>query len=181
MIEIRDTVDPARLGEVARDQFAIFPSVRYPVEIHQIELARLPAKPLLNRPINGGDGIDSPPLPPGNLVAEVMNVAVMGPALGDCEFVADLASHGAGLSELQMVGVSGASRADQTRLRPDEFEVGLVAEPTRFADREDALVDFAGSGVGFDRLIIINDWRNRRRSRLLGGWLHLSRASPWPL
>jgi hypothetical protein len=81
-----------------------------------------------------GDGIDGPPLPPGDFVAEVMDVTVMSPAQRDREFVADLAPHGAGLGELQAVGVCGTSRTDQTRLRSDELEVGLVAEPTRLAD-----------------------------------------------
>jgi hypothetical protein len=45
-----------------------------------------------------------------------------------------------------MVGVGGASRADQTGLRSHEFEVGFVAEPARLAERQDALVDLAGSG-----------------------------------
>jgi hypothetical protein len=94
-----------------------------------------------------GDGIDGPPLPPGGLVAEVVDVAVMSPAQGDGEFVADLPPHGAGLGELQVVGISGASCADQARLRSDEFEVGLVAQPTRFADRKNALVDLARNGV----------------------------------
>src|SRR5450631_3131208 len=45
--------------------------------------------------------------PPGGLVAKAMIVPVMGPAERDREFVADFASHRAGLSESQMVGVSG--------------------------------------------------------------------------
>lgn len=63
-----------------------------------------------------------------------MDVAVMGPARRDRELIADLEPHRAGLSESQMVGVTWASRANQTRLRAHEFEVGLVAEPPRFAE-----------------------------------------------
>src|ERR1700736_242860 len=86
-----------------------------------------------------------------------------------------------------MVGVGGASRADQTRLRSDEFEVGLVAQPTRFADRKDALADLAGSGIGLDRCRscrAIIDHRLRgdlRGSQWFGDRLDLFRASPWPL
>src|SRR5512141_3185160 len=98
-----------------------------------------------------GDGINRPPFPPGDFVAETMDVTVMRPAQGHREFIADLAPHRARLSELKMVGVGGASRADQTRLRSDEFEMGFVADPPRFADREDALVDLAGSGFGLKR------------------------------
>ena len=43
-------------------------------------------------------------------------VAVMGSAQRHREFIADLAPHRAGLSEPQMVGVSGASLTNQTRL-----------------------------------------------------------------
>src|SRR3982074_535773 len=99
----------------------------------------------------GGDGINGPSLPPGDLVAEAMDVTVVGSAKRHREFVADLAPHRTRLSELQIVGVCGTSRADQARLRSYEFEVGFVAEPARFVDREDALVDLAGGGVGLER------------------------------
>ena len=76
-----------------------------------------------------------------------MVVAVMGSAQRYGELVADLAPHRAGLSEPQMVGVSGASPANQTGLRCDKFEMGFVAMPTRLADCELAFLDFGGSGV----------------------------------
>jgi hypothetical protein len=72
----------------------------------------------------------------------------MNPAQGYGEFVADLASHCAGLGEPQMVGVGGASAAHQTGLRGNELEVGLVAVPTRLTDREFALLDFSWTSVG---------------------------------
>jgi hypothetical protein len=62
-----------------------------------------------------------------------------------------------------MVGVSGTSRADQARLRSYEFEVSLVAEPTGLTDREHALVDLAGSGVGVKKC--------RNRQVIITGWL----------
>jgi len=65
-----------------------------------------------------------------------MIVPVMGPAQRYRELVADLASHRARLGEPQMVGVSGASPADQTGLRCNELEVSLVTVPARLADRE---------------------------------------------
>jgi len=74
----------------------------------------------------------------------------MSPTQRYRELIADLESHCAGLGESQVVGVSRASCANQTRLRSYEFEVGLVAEPPRFADRQDALVDLAGSGIDLD-------------------------------
>jgi glycerol dehydrogenase-like iron-containing ADH family enzyme len=64
-----------------------------------------------------------------------MVVAVMGSAQRHRELVAHLSSHRAKLSEPQVVGVSGASPTDQTRLRCHEFEMSFVAMPTRLADR----------------------------------------------
>jgi len=62
------------------------------------------------------DGIDSLLAPPGLLVAKAMVVPVMGSAQRYGEFIADLESHGAWLGEPQMVRISRASSADQTRL-----------------------------------------------------------------
>src|SRR6202022_3511378 len=93
------------------------------------------------------NGIDSLLAPPGPLVAKAMVVPVMGSTEWYGEFVADLEAHPAGLSEPQMVSVSGASPADQTGLRRHELEVGLVTEPTRLADREYAFVDLRGGSV----------------------------------
>ncbi len=56
--------------------------------------------------------VDRRTIPPGLLVAKAMVVPVMRSTQRDREFVADLASHRAGLSESQMVGVSGASAAN---------------------------------------------------------------------
>jgi hypothetical protein len=115
-----------------------------------------------------------------------MVVPVMRSAQRYREFIADLASHRAGLSEPQMVGVSGASAANQTRLRCDELEVRFIAMPTRFADRELAFLDFGGSSVGLmmcrSGRTVVDGWlrRDRRRSRLLGRGFDLSRAPLWP-
>jgi hypothetical protein len=76
-----------------------------------------------------------------------MVVPVMSSTEWDGELVADLTPHRPGLGEPQVVGICGASPANQTRLRCHEFEVGLVAEPTRLADRKYALVDLGGIGV----------------------------------
>jgi hypothetical protein len=52
------------------------------------------------------------------------------------ELVAHLEPHRPRLSESEMVGVGGASPANQTRLRCNEFKVGFVAESSRLAERE---------------------------------------------
>ena len=63
-----------------------------------------------------GHGIDSPSLPPGDFVSDAVEVAVVNSAQRYGEFIADLAPHRPGLGELEMVGVGGASAADQTRV-----------------------------------------------------------------
>ena len=73
---------------------------------------------------------------------------MMGPAERDRELIADLAPHRAGLGEPKMVGVSGPSPANQTRLRCNELEMAFIAMPTRLADRELAFLDFCGSSFG---------------------------------
>ena len=109
-----------------------------------------------------------------------MIVPVMGPAQRDRELIADLAPHCAGLGESKMVRVSGASAANQTRLRCNELEMALIAMPTRLADRELAFLDFAGSSVGLkmrrSRGIVIDGWlrQDRRRSKWLGRVYDLS-------
>jgi hypothetical protein len=71
-----------------------------------------------------------------------MVIPVMRSAKRHRELVADLTPHRAGLSEPQMVGVGGASAANQTRLRCHELEVDLVAMSARLADGEFAFLDF---------------------------------------
>jgi hypothetical protein len=74
----------------------------------------------------------------------------MGSAQGYRELVAYLTSHRTELSEPEMVSVSGASPADKTWLRCNEFEVSLIAVATRLADRKLAFLNFGGSGVGLN-------------------------------
>src|SRR5258707_579260 len=73
------------------------------------------------------DGIDSPPLPPGDFVAEAMVVLMMRPAQRYCEFVADLAPHCALLGEPQMMSISRTSPAHQTGLRCHKLEMRFLA------------------------------------------------------
>ena len=72
----------------------------------------------------------------------------MNSAQGDREFIAHLESHRPRLSKSQVVGISGASPADQTGLRCHEFEVGFIAESTRFTERQLAFINFGGRYVG---------------------------------
>jgi hypothetical protein len=82
------------------------------------------------------EGINSPSLPPGEFVSGAMVVTVMNSAQRYRELIAHFEPHRAGLGEPQMVGVGGASSADQTGLRGNEFELGFVAKSTGLADRK---------------------------------------------
>jgi hypothetical protein len=116
-----------------------------------------------------------------------MVVTVMGPAQRYRELVADLASHRPGLGEPQVVGVSGASPANQTGLGCNELQVCFVAMAAHLADGELAFVDFGGNSFSVKMYrswrIVINDQLrdDGRPCRLLGCCFDLSRASPWSL
>src|SRR6202000_2958737 len=92
--------------------------------------------------------INSASLPPCDFVTEAVDVTVMGSAQRYREFIADLEPHCPRLSEAQMVGISGASAANQTRMRCHEFEVGFIAMSTRLAEHKLAFIDFAEKGIG---------------------------------
>jgi hypothetical protein len=77
-----------------------------------------------------------------------MDVAVMSPAQGYRELVAHLETHRTRLRESEMVGISGASPANQARLRCRKFKVDFIAQPSRLAERKLAFIDLAGSCVG---------------------------------
>ena len=61
------------------------------------------------------------------------------------ELIAHLAAEGAVLREAQMMRIRWPSSANQTRLLGDEFDVVLVAKPTRFRVGQAALVDVLGN------------------------------------
>ena len=63
-----------------------------------------------------------------------MKFAMMQPANGNGEFIADLAPHGPLLSELDVVGVGWCATADQTRLSSHEFKMLAVTLSHWLAD-----------------------------------------------
>jgi len=60
-----------------------------------------------------------------------MEIAVVDPAKGHSEFIADLQSQRARLCKAQMMGIAGVSSTDKARLRGDKAKVGLVAPALR--------------------------------------------------
>jgi hypothetical protein len=89
-------------------------------------------------------------VPPGEFVANVVELAMMGAAEGDGELVADLAAERLGLGEADVVGVGRDGAAENARLRRHVAEMVLVAEATGFAEGEGALVDPATTLGGLD-------------------------------
>jgi hypothetical protein len=77
-----------------------------------------------------------------------MDVTVMNPAQGYRELVAHLQPHRPRLGKSEVVGVGGASSADQTRLRRHEFEMGFITQSTWLAKSELALIDLGWNYIG---------------------------------
>jgi hypothetical protein len=69
---------------------------------------------------------DAAGLPPRDLLAGAMQLAMVRSAQRHSVFIADLAAEGARLGKRQMVRIGRLLRADQARLRADEFEVFLA-------------------------------------------------------
>jgi hypothetical protein len=67
--------------------------------------------------------------------------AVVEPAEGDRELVADLAAERADLSEAEVVRVARLSPANEAGPRSDKLDVGLVPVAARLRDGQHALVD----------------------------------------
>ena len=79
-------------------------------------------------------GIDSLFLPPGALVAPPMEFAMVQPADGDGEAVADPPAHRPLFGKLDVVGIRGGAAADQARLSGHKPQMVAIALAYRSAD-----------------------------------------------
>jgi hypothetical protein len=70
---------------------------------------------------------DLEPVPPGNLIACLMQLPVMSAAERDGELVADLDPQGAWLCEAQVMRVAWMAPAYKARLGSDKTKMGFVA------------------------------------------------------
>ena len=70
-----------------------------------------------------------------------MQLPVMPTAERHRELIAYLEADGSGLCKPQVMKIGGLPAADKARLRRDEFQVRLVAQPFGFGNRELAFVD----------------------------------------
>ena len=73
---------------------------------------------------------------------------MMTAAKGHGELVADLKTEGSGLRKPQVMRIARLPAADETRLRGDEPQMGLVTQPLGLGDGEKALVDLPWDEAG---------------------------------
>jgi hypothetical protein len=82
------------------------------------------------------------------LISEAMVFAVMRLTERHSELVTHLKPHAPRLRKSEVVGFCEVSpQIRETGLRRYEFEVSLIAEPTRLTDCQHAFVDPGGSGI----------------------------------
>ena len=95
------------------------------------------------------------------LVATSVKGAVVGAAQRHGELIADPAAQGPRLHKSEVMGVARLPPAQQAWSRRYELQVGAIAVPARFAQREGALLDMPENRVV--------DWRQlgQRRSKRL--------------
>ena len=103
---------------------------------------------LLPQPLGNRQGVDLQVLPPGHFVAGLMQLLMMTAAKGNGELVADFKTQGSGLSKPQVMRIARLPAADETRLRGDEPQMGLVTQPFGLSNGEEALVDLPGDEAG---------------------------------
>ena len=91
----------------------------------------------LPKPCRDREWLDLFASPPSALVAAPVKLTMVEPADWDGEAVAHLASHCLRLSEFDVVGIGGASTANETRLRSNKFQMIAVALAHRLTDDGD--------------------------------------------
>src|SRR5204862_472110 len=96
------------------------------------------------------EGIDLLVLPPGTLVALLMEFSVMQPAHGNREPVADFSAHRPLLCKLDMVGIRWGSAADKAGLRGHKLQVVTVALRRWLADDDDRVF----TSIDMQRVIV---------------------------
>src|SRR5205823_13348699 len=89
-------------------------------------------------------------LPPGTLVALLMEFSVMQPAHGNREPVADFSAHRPLLCKLDMVGIRRGSAADKAGLRGHKLQVVTVALRRWLADDDDRVF----TSIDMQRVIV---------------------------
>ena len=96
---------------------------------------------LLPKPLGNLQCIDFQVVPPGHLIAGLMQLAMMTAAERYGELVADFETQRSGLRKPQVMRIGRLPAADQAGLRGDEPQMGFVAQPFGLGDGEKAFVD----------------------------------------
>jgi hypothetical protein len=87
---------------------------------------------------------DVEPLPPGGLVAGLMQLEAIAPAEGNGELITHLETDGSGLGKAYVMRVRRSAATDKTRLCGHELQMRLVTQPLGLGKRERTLVDPCG-------------------------------------
>src|SRR5689334_11609236 len=88
-----------------------------------------------------GQRLDARLLPPGDLVARLMQIAVVCAAERHGELIAHLHAQRSRLSKAQVMRVCRLPATDEARLSGDEFEMLLVADALWLGEVQDGFVD----------------------------------------
>ena len=96
---------------------------------------------LLPKPLRDLQRIDFEILPPGNFIAGLMQLPMMTTAKRDGKFVTYFEAQGSGLGKTQMVRIGWLTAADETGLRRNKPQVGLVTKPFGFGNGQNAFIN----------------------------------------
>ena len=103
---------------------------------------------LLPKSLGDRQRIDIEILPPGHLIAGLMQLPMMTAAERNRELVADFETQGTRLGKSQMMWIGGLPAADETGLRGNESQMGLVPQPFGLGDGKKALIDLPRDELG---------------------------------
>ena len=93
------------------------------------------------KPFGNFQRVDIQVLPPGHLVAGLMQLSVMAAAKRHGKFVADFKAQGSRLRKAQVMRIGWLTPADKTRLRSNKPQVGFVTKTFGFGNGQNALID----------------------------------------
>src|SRR6516162_5404497 len=96
---------------------------------------------LLPESLGDFEWLDIELLPPGGLIAGLMQLTMMTSAERNGELIAHLQPDGSGLGEAQVMRVRRLPATDEAGLRGDKLQMRLVAQPLGLTKRERTLVD----------------------------------------
>ena len=97
------------------------------------------------KPCRHGQWIDRVDVPPCAFIAAAMELAVVQPAKGDGEAVADLAPHRPPLGKLDVMGIGGTAAADEAGLMGHEAQMVAIALAHRLTNDGDNRMGWFGA------------------------------------